>query len=73
MKIILGIETCNGCKFFADSDCKASTIPCPMDQAIEISDTQLDEIGLDYINHHSNMHLSKYLHALISLTGEGKQ
>ena len=40
---------------------------------IEITDAEWDEIGLDWINHHSNMYLSKYLKVLISLAGEQRK
>ena len=49
MRIIPDLIRCPDCKFFTDSDCKASTTPCPMNQAIEISDAQMDEIGAAWV------------------------
>ena len=40
MRIILGVETCNGCKFFIENDCKAPSYPCYMNRPIEITDTE---------------------------------
>jgi len=49
MKIILGVETCNGCKFFIENDCKAPSYPCYMNRPIEITDAQMDEIGASWV------------------------
>jgi len=86
MRIIPDLIRCPDCKFFTDSDCKASTTPCPVNQPIEISDTQLnwihktyEDMGMNWFrsNGVTNSISSKpsfavWFRALISLTGEGK-
>ena len=77
MRIILGLETCTGCKFFIASDCKAPSYPCHMNRPIEVTDAEWATIyrgfpkWYEQVGNRYRKHFADYLRDLISLTGEG--